>query len=219
MAGALRFSLGAAAVDAGLVPAGGVPTPGRGSPGCTGLAGAAGVAEATARLTWPAAAGGTAPTPGRGTRGIDPSAGSLPGGGCRTADEGGVMPPARGLGSPPEFGGLRDAGTTGLVGAEPAPDAGGVPVGAELAGSSGPTKSVGSGSFSAAASARTAADTAGLEREGADAELAVPPGCAGLPEGAVGEAGPGGIARVPGEGDRPAGEPGVGVFDPAGPPP
>jgi hypothetical protein len=51
------------------------------------------------------------------------------------------MPPARGLGSPPEVGGLRDAGTTGLAGPGPAPDAGGV--GAEPAVPPGPAKSAG----------------------------------------------------------------------------
>ena len=141
-AGSLRFSPRAAAGDAGFLvaPGVGVPMPGRGGAGCTGLAGAAGVAVAPGRPTGPPAPATQARRDG-GASGAEPRAGSPPGGGCRTADEGGTMPPARGLGSPPEVGGLRDAGTT--AGPGPAPDAGGVPVGGEPAAPPGPAKSAG----------------------------------------------------------------------------
>jgi hypothetical protein len=92
-------------------------------------------------------------------------------------------------------------------------------VGAGPAPLSGAAKSAGSGSFSAAARARTAADTAGLER-GTGAEPAAPLGCAGLPAGAAGkETVPAEPARVPGEGVGARGGPGVGALDPALPPP
>jgi hypothetical protein len=94
-------------------------------------------------------------------------------------------------------------------------------VGAGPAPLSGAAKSAGSGSFSAAARARTAADTAGLERgTGAGAEPAAPLGCAGLPAGAAGkETVPAEPARVLGDGVGARGGPGVGALDPALPPP
>jgi len=132
------------------------------------------------------------------------------------------MPPARGLGSPPDVGGLRDAGGTGVGGPGLAPDAGGADGGGEPAAPAGPTKLAGSGSFSEAARARTAADTAGLERgAGVCTALPGPAGWEGFAAGAAGGEAPvpAEPTRVPGEGVRTGGEPGAGTFDPGGPPP
>jgi hypothetical protein len=200
------------------VPGDGVARPGRGAAGCTGLAGAAGVARGAApgRFTWPAKPGCTSgrdPTTGASRAGSPPN-------GRRTADDGGMMPPARGLGSPPEVGGLRDGGTAG--GPALAPDAGGVAVGAEPALPAEPTASPAVGNFSAAARARTAADAAGLECEaGVCTERATPPVCGGLPAGAADEERtvPGEPTRGPGAGVRAGGAPDVGTPDPARPPP
>lgn len=142
--------------------------------------------------------------------------------GRRTGDDGGMMPPARGLGSPPEVGGLRDAGTAGGGGPALAPDAGGVAVEVEPALPPDPAASPAVGNFKAAARARTAADAAGLDRgAGVGTERVTPPVCGGLPAGAAGEE-----ATVPGEptrgsraGVRAGGAPDVGTPDPARPPP
>ncbi len=114
------------------------------------------------------------PTPGRGAAACAGLAGAAGVARDVRADDAGVrMPPARGLGSPPEVGGLRDAGGTGVASL----GAGGVATGGELAAPPGPANSAGSGSFSAAASARTAAEAAGeTGGGGAGDELAAPPG-------------------------------------------
>ncbi|HJX51498.1 MAG TPA: HlyD family secretion protein, partial [Polyangia bacterium] len=68
-----------------------------------------------------------------------------------------------------------------------APGAGGVAAGGEPAAPLGPVKSADSGNLRAAARARTAADTAGLERGTGDcAELAGPPACEGFSAAMVG---------------------------------
>jgi hypothetical protein len=105
------------------------------------------------------------------------------------------------------MGGFRDVGTAGVAG--PAP---GLGVGAGFPSAA---KSVGSGSFNAAASARTAADTAGLVRGTGDG-TDLPTGGWGLAPGTPGTAVPGWPERVPGEGVRAGG---VGTLGPAGPPP
>ena len=199
------------------MPGDGVARPGRGAAGCTGLAGTAGVARGAApgRFTWPAKPGCTSerdPTTGASRAGSPPN-------GRRTADDGGIMPPARGLGSPPEVGGLRDADGGGPA---LAPDAGGVAVEAELARPLDPAASPAVGNFNAAARARTAADAAGLDRgAGVGTDRATPPVCKGLPAEAVDEKGllPGKPARGSSAGVRAGGAPDVGTPDPARPPP
>ena len=123
-------------------------------------------------------------------------------------------PPAKGLGSPPAVGGLREAGATGLAGAALGPD--GFPAGA-AASASGPAKSAGLGSLSAAARARIAADAAGLECDPDDgAGEATFPEWAGF--GVCSEGGGlAGAGRTPGEGVRAGAEPGG--LEPARPPP
>jgi hypothetical protein len=132
------------------------------------------------------------------------------------------MPPARGLGSPPEVGSLRDAWTAGGAGPAPAPDAGGVAVEVAPALPPDPAASPAVGNFNAAARARTAAAAAGLEcGAGVCTDRATPSVCGSLPTGAAGEKGllPGKPARGSSAGVRAGGAPDVGTPDPARPPP